>query len=198
MKEIHRGAEAILYRDDNSLIKFRPEKEFRLKEIDDRLRSFRTRREAKILTTLAKHDMNVPLLSHIDEARARLHMEFIDGVKLRDVIEDNPTEWGLRFGKMVGRMHSLDVVHGDLTTSNLLVRNNDLVLIDFGLSQVTKRIEDKAVDLRVLERALESRHCGCMEECFAAVLKGYSEANPASEEVITRFGKVQSRGRNKK
>lgn len=75
-------------------------------------------------------------------------------------------------GEAIGAMHSIDVIHGDLTTSNMLLRRaNDatqaassnlslpsIALIDFGLSYVSTLIEDKAVDLYVLERALASTH----------------------------------------
>ena len=58
-------------------------------------------------------------------------------------------------------MHAIDVIHGDLTTSNMLLRSTSppsIVLIDFGLSYVSSLVEDKAVDLYVLERALASTH----------------------------------------
>ena len=58
-------------------------------------------------------------------------------------------------------MHEAKIVHGDLTTSNMLLRNsqpNHLVMIDFGLSYTTSLAEDMAVDLYVLERAILSTH----------------------------------------
>ena len=64
-------------------------------------------------------------------------------------------------GHSIGRMHAIEVIHGDLTTSNMLLRSSSppsIVLIDFGLSYVSALVEDKAVDLYVLERALASTH----------------------------------------
>lgn len=57
-------------------------------------------------------------------------------------------------------MHDGQIIHGDLTSSNIMLRSpsNDLVLIDFGLGQMKPTIEDKAVDLYVLERAFISTH----------------------------------------
>jgi len=198
MEELHRGAEAILYRDGDELIKIRPLKDFRWADIDTRLRTTRTRREAKILNTLAKNNIPVPKLLHVDEPRSQINMEFIEGHKLCNILDQDPRTLGFKFGGMVGRIHALDVIHGDLTTSNAIVRNNELVMIDFGLSFVSRRIEDKAVDLRVLERALASRHYDNVEECFTAVLEGYRRANPEHEQVLNQFETVQSRGRNKR
>ena len=66
---------------------------------------------------------------------------------------------GATIGKQLAEMHSLDLIHGDLTTSNMLLRpNGSLVWIDFGLSYISNLPEDKAVDLYVLERAISSTH----------------------------------------
>ncbi|KAG6853803.1 hypothetical protein C0991_001253 [Blastosporella zonata] len=89
-------------------------------------------------------------------------------------------------GIELAKMHSADVVHGDLTTSNMMLRHpssflsddpeirTELVLIDFGLSYVSSLVEDKAVDLYVLERAFSSTHPDS-EPLFASVLTAYSE-----------------------
>lgn len=74
-------------------------------------------------------------------------------------------ELGNIIGKSIGKMHYTDVVHGDLTTSNMMIVENeseihDIILIDFGLGMTRPVIEDKAVDLYVLERALISTHPG--------------------------------------
>ncbi len=61
-------------------------------------------------------------------------------------------------------MHEAGVVHGDLTTSNIMIKNDEnhsIVFIDFGLASTQPNIEDKAVDLYVLERAFISTHPGC-------------------------------------
>lgn len=68
-------------------------------------------------------------------------------------------------GKGIGAMHDSDVIHGDLTTSNILVRSSgedgtfdQVVFVDFGLGAMKATNEDKAVDLYVLERAFVSTH----------------------------------------
>ena len=62
-------------------------------------------------------------------------------------------------GKTINNVHDLGIIHGDLTTSNMIIRNDkQIVLIDFGLSYYKDSAEDKAVDLYVLERAFKSTH----------------------------------------
>ncbi len=70
-------------------------------------------------------------------------------------------------GSAIGKMHDAGVVHGDLTTSNIMIKESApepgflIALIDFGLALMQPSIEDKAVDLYVLERAFISTHPGC-------------------------------------
>lgn len=61
-------------------------------------------------------------------------------------------------GQMILRLHNVNIIHGDLTTSNMMISNDKLYLIDFGLAYTKPNAEDKAVDLYVLERAFVSTH----------------------------------------
>lgn len=95
-------------------------------------------------------------------------MEWIEGTAIREWLEIHTAEVELvtevmrLVGKSVGELHASGVVHGDLTTSNLILRETDgeleVVLIDFGLGSVSVSEEDMAVDLYVLERAFASTH----------------------------------------
>ncbi|KAJ2432712.1 TP53 regulating kinase [Coemansia sp. RSA 2424] len=93
-------------------------------------------------------------------------------------------------------MHSFNIVHGDLTTSNMILgSDNQLVLIDFGLSQISSSTEDKAVDLYVLERAFISTHPNS-ERLFATVLEAYDSSEPARL-ILRRLEDVRQRGRKR-
>ena len=95
-------------------------------------------------------------------------MEWIEGPSIRTWLEAHTDQVELvtqvmkLIGKSVGALHASGVVHGDLTTSNLILRGTeeekDVVLIDFGLGSVSSSEEDMAVDLYVLERAFASTH----------------------------------------
>lgn len=194
---IGQGAEAVLYREENKVLKDRISKEYRAKEIDDSLRKARTRREAKVITKLAEIGVPGPKLLEMDDKNMRISMSFISGDKLRDVLHTNHIELSKEIGRKVAKLHANDIIHADLTTSNMILAD-EIHFIDFGLSFFSAKEEDKAVDLHLLDRALESKHHEIYEECISAVLEGYKEEYPEAEKVLNRLEKVQLRGRNKK
>ena len=126
----------------------------------------------------------------------KIEMEHIDGTKLRDFLHKNHKELSKEIGKKIALLHKNDIIHGDLTTSNMIV-TDEIHFIDFGLSFFSKKPEDKAVDLHLLKRALESKHHSIFEECFDEVIKAYKEEYPDHETVLNRLEKVEKRGRNK-
>ena len=202
MIKIAQGAEAILYKDRGTIIKERLSKAYRLPHLDESLRKFRTRREAKILQKLEELNFPAPHLRDFSDKRMSLVMDFIPGEKLREVLEEEDDYEALakEIGKKVGLLHGKDIIHGDLTTSNMIKHKEtgELFLIDFGLSSFSDKNEDKAVDLHLLDRALESKHYQQYPEIFGKVLEGYKESNPGAAEVLKRFEQVNKRGRNKK
>ena len=101
-----------------------------------------------------------------------------------------------KIGEMIAKMHDNDIIHGDLTTSNMILKNKEIFFIDFGLSFFSKKIEDKAVDIHLLHRALESKHYKVFDKAFKQILKGYKTVKDY-DEVMERFNVVKSRGKNK-
>ncbi|MBI4980450.1 Kae1-associated serine/threonine protein kinase [Candidatus Woesearchaeota archaeon] len=202
MLKIAQGAEAVLYQDGNQVIKERLSKGYRIPEIDEALRKFRTRREAKILQRLDEIKFPAPHLQEFSDKRMSITMDFIPGEKLRDVLEKGDEYQGLakELGMKIGQLHAQNIIHGDLTTSNMLVapETRELSFIDFGLSVFSDKVEDKAVDLFLLDRALESKHYQLYPQVFEEVLKGYKESYPEAGAVLDRFNAVMKRGRNKK
>lgn len=157
----------------------------------------------------------MPAVYFVDEARGEIFMEWIDGQSVRGVLdgilaspggEEKVDAMMVRVGEAVGRLHMADIVHGDLTTSNLMVRRvegdeeeggaGEVVLIDFGLGQVSTQDEDKAVDLYVLERAFSSTHPKA-ERLFGDVLKAYERSWKGSRVVLRRLQDVRMRGRKR-
>ena len=202
MIKIAQGAEAILYKDRGTIIKERLSKAYRLPQLDQSLRQFRTRREAKILQKLEELHFPAPHLREFSDKRMSIVMDFIPGEKLRDIlaIEDDYEILAKEVGNKVGLLHNNDLIHGDLTTSNMIKHGEtgEVMLIDFGLSSFSDKNEDKAVDLHLLDRALESKHHEKYPGIFDKVLQGYKESNPEAAEVLKRFAQVQKRGRNKR
>ena len=189
------GAEAIIERKGNRVLKIRPQKFYRITEIDAALRKYRTRKEASILEKVNAAGICSPKLVSFSDARMEIEMEFVRGKKARDVL--TPL-LACEMGKCVGKLHVRDVIHGDLTTSNFLVYGKKVALLDFGLSLVSTKTEDKAVDLHLLRQALESKHHEIHQECWKEVIRGYKETNKEWKPVLERLAVVEQRGRNKK
>jgi Kae1-associated kinase Bud32 len=202
MQQIAQGAEAIIYLNEDKIIKDRFSKNYRLPQLDEQLRKFRTRREAKILTKLEELNFPAPKLKDFCDKRMSITMDFLPGEKLKDVLGPEKNDFkalAREFGTKVGKLHQNNIIHGDLTTSNVLLHqeNKELHFIDFGLSAFSEKVEDKAVDLFLLDRALESKHYQLYPQVFEAVVEGYKETYPEAEKVLARFAEVKKRGRNK-
>jgi TP53 regulating kinase-like protein len=193
MEKIAEGAEAVLYKVDGKIIKKRIQKSYRIADLDTKLRKYRTRFEAKILRKLARAGVAVPNVLSVDEKGAILELEFIDGQKLRDYLLATKN-WALfaDVGKLVRAMHAENICHGDLTTSNMILKDGKIYLIDFGLAQYSARIEDKAVDLHLLKECLKSKHFDIWEAAWKTFVENYSDAN-----VLKRLAIVEKRGRYK-
>jgi Kae1-associated kinase Bud32 len=125
-------------------------------------------------------------------------MPFVEGNKLSESLDDlrNWKEVCQTIGRNIAKLHDADIIHGDLTTSNMILREGEVIFIDFGLGFQNGRIEDKAVDLYLIKEALEAKHFKRFEEYFAAVLEGY-KLSKSWKEVLKRLEKVEKRGRYK-
>ena len=189
------GAEAIIERTGDSVSKIRIDKKYRLPEIDSVLRKQRTRREANILFKVNNLGISCPKVISVSEKTMTIELEFLSGKKARDVFN---AVLAREIGRIVGQLHSNDVVHGDLTTSNFLLCDGKMFVIDFGLSFVSSKVEDKAVDLHVLSQALESKHHEIHTDCWNESIDGYKETNKDWKLVLDRLNVVEGRGRNKK
>ena len=190
MEPIGAGAEAIIYRDGDKVIKDRVQKGYRHPLLDLDLRQSRTRREAKILQKLP---INGPKLIETDR-KERITMSFVDGVQLKTVL-NKEISWAKVVGERLAKLHGANIIHGDLTTSNMLVKDKELFFIDFGLSFTSTDVEHKAVDIHLFKQALESKHYGVYERAYKEFLKGYKGEH--STNVLERLKVVERRGRNK-
>ena len=193
-KLIAQGAEAKIFLEDGNILKNRFKKSYRIKEIDNRLRGSRTRREAKILHKLQAIGFPAPELIKSDE-KENLFIEKIDGKLIKDVLdESNYKNLCHDIGNKVAILHNNSIIHGDLTTSNMIL-GKEIYFIDFGLSFFSEKAEDRAVDLHLLKEGLESKHYKIWEDCFKCALEAYRKEAKNSHETLKRLEAVEKRGR---
>jgi len=194
------GAEAIVEKINSNVVKkTRTQKKYRLPQLDIHLRKIRTRSEAKILQNLQKNNVLAPILKNSDDKKMIVEMEFIEGDKLRDVFgAKNLKQISMQLGITLANMHNLDIIHSDLTTSNIIFNNKTkkIFLIDFGLAYFSNRTEDKAVDLHLLKQALDSYHYKIADSAFNTIISAYMKG-VKDKEVVARLTVVERRGRNK-
>lgn len=207
MIKIAQGAEAVLYLDKGQIIKERLSKSYRLPHIDDALRKFRTRREAKILQKLEGLNFPAPHLQDFCDKRMSIAMDFIPGEKLKDLLlkdllgrHNEYQKMADEIGEKIAKLHLAGIVHGDLTTSNMIKHHEsgEIIFIDFGLSFFSDKVEDQAVDLFLLDQALATTHSAFYPGIFEKVVEGYKRINSEAVTVFERLEQVKKRGRNKK
>jgi TP53 regulating kinase-like protein len=162
------------------------------------LRRFRQRREEKVIKTLQAAGIPVPKVLASDEKSMTLSVEFISGPKVRDVIAKDPEHYGAALGALLARMHKCGIAHGDPTTSNFIVKDGVVYVIDFGLSVFTKKIEDYAVDMHLLHQVFTGTHTTVADQAWHAATKAYVKEWPDGNRVLDWLEKrVEKRGRNK-
>ncbi|KAK2874617.1 hypothetical protein QQF64_003444 [Cirrhinus molitorella] len=213
---IKQGAEARVYRGTflgrSVIIKERFPKLYRHPEVDEKLTRRRTTQEVRSILRCRRAGINAPVVYFVDYTTHCIFMEdIINSVSVRDHIESaqaserNPQHLQTlvdKIGQILAQMHDEDVIHGDLTTSNMLLvsgtddQNIKLVLIDFGLSYISALPEDKGVDLYVLEKAFLSTHPKT-ETLFERLLKSYTASSKKSSAVIKKLDEVRLRGRKR-
>ncbi|XP_041634892.1 EKC/KEOPS complex subunit TP53RK [Cheilinus undulatus] len=214
---VKQGAEARVYRakflGKQSIVKERFPKRYRHPVLDEKLTHRRTVQEVRSILRCRKAGISTPVVYFVDYTSHCIFLEEIVGsMTVRDHIssaqqsascsETELEQLAERMGQILAKMHDEDVIHGDLTTSNMLLRRgpedgeDDLVLIDFGLSYNSALPEDKGVDLYVLEKAFLSTHPNT-ESLFEKLLKSYTASSKKSAAVIKKLDEVRLRGRKR-
>ncbi|MDD4352859.1 MAG: bifunctional N(6)-L-threonylcarbamoyladenine synthase/serine/threonine protein kinase [Candidatus Nanoarchaeia archaeon] len=190
---ISMGAEAIIRKiNDEELIKDRIKKNYRLEEIDDKLRISRTKIEFSILKKVIQKKILVPKVWDLEKFSFK--MQYLKGELIRDYLHNciNKKKLFKIIGKQINLMHENNIVHGDLTTSNMILVKDDVYFIDFSLGGLSGKLEDKAVDLHLIKQALIAKHNDCWKECFDEILSQYK-----NKEVLNKLKSVEKRGRKK-
>ena len=203
MRFLYKGAEAEIYTATylgrEVVKKHRIPKSYRLKEIDKKLRSSRTKEEAKLMIEARKAGVSVPIIYDINLNESILTMEYLEGDRVKELIkkisDDKRRELCILIGRNIARLHNRGIIHGDITTSNMVFLDGRVYFIDFGLGEINRDIETKGVDLHVLMEAFTSAHSE-YPECFDYVFEGYSmEYDGDPNEIKRKIDEIIKRGR---
>ena len=202
MKPVKRGAEAELYLTEflgrKAILKRRISKRYRIKELDERIRKERTRAEARIIHRAKMAGVRTPIIYDIDMENMEITMEYLDLPRVKDEIErmdsNEKRKLAEAIGHTVAKLHSHGIVHGDLTTSNMLIYNDEIALIDFGLAEITKEKERMASDLRVLKEGWRSAHYKD-ESLVDIIFSSYASSWKEGDDVLRILEKAEKRRR---
>lgn len=209
-KLLCQGAEAKIILSDNFITKDRIKKSYRIPELDEKIRKRRTKSEAKLLEKASKI-INCP--KPLETLKYEIKMPFIDGKKLSEHLDNFPLKQQKqicnKIGESIAKLHEQNIIHSDLTTSNMIYvpnkkdfvstkeddkRKDKVYFIDFGLGFISHKYEDKAVDLHLLKQALEAKHFKNWETLFNEVIKQYKKYSD-SKIILERLKAVEKRGR---
>jgi TP53 regulating kinase-like protein len=200
---IYKGAEAEIclshYLGKEVVQKRRIQKSYRIKEIDRNLISFRTKEESKLISEARSYGVSVPIIYDVDLHNGIITMEYLQGKRIKDILntvdEKKRKQICTMIGTSIAKLHNNNLIHGDITTSNMILQDNKIHFIDFGLGSKNGEIETKGVDLHVLMEAFESTHSQ-YPKCFTYVLEGYKkELTENARLVIKKIQDIVKRGR---
>jgi TP53 regulating kinase and related kinases len=203
---IKKGAEASLYLSEwhqrKAVTKTRIPKRYRPETLDTQIRTYRTVHEPQLMHQAKAAGVPTPLIYMVNVPDATIVMEYIEGVQVKQHL-NNATRAERKkicqkIGELIGKLHKDGLIHGDLTTSNMILTpQSQIYLVDFGLGEKNIELEAKGVDLHLLKRALQSTHFGFWEACFEDVISGYRSVlgDELVEKVYEKIIEIERRGR---
>jgi TP53 regulating kinase-like protein len=203
---LKKGAEASLYLVDwherKVIVKVRVPKKYRAKELDEEIRNYRTVHEPQLMHEAKAAGVSTPLIYMVNVPESSITMEYIEGKQVKQLLnvitKAERYDLCLKIGEFIARLHKHGLIHGDLTTSNIILSAKGLVFfVDFGLGEKNIELEAKGVDLHLLKRALQSTHFQFWEECLQSVLCGYTSVLgvETAEKVYEKIREIERRGR---
>jgi len=200
-----RGAESKLFKKAwfnlPAVFKVRIPKAYRIKELDDYFRKQRTIHEARLLIKAKAAGVRVPIIYEIDLQNATLILEFINGEILKTALPKMTMEERKRtchqLGEDIGRLHAKGIIHGDLTTSNIIKidTKKQIGFIDFGLGFFSDKEEDFGVDFYLFKKAMENTHAEFFAEAWPEIVDGYKKTAPFGKTIEKKMKEIASRGR---
>ncbi|OMJ26005.1 TP53-regulating kinase [Smittium culicis] len=211
LKLTNQGAEARVFECDfygkSAIKKERFSKKYRHPDLDKKLLNSQITMEVRLLNRCLLNKIPVPAVYYVDKRDHVIFMEKIEGVTVKHLLSYKINEMEIpvetlaeQVAIVLAQIHDNNVIHGDLTTSNMIYNkeknDSNVTLIDFGLGFISDVAEDKAVDLYVFERALSSTAPNC-HDFLASFYSTYTKLSKNSKSVLTRLEDVRMRGRKR-
>ncbi len=202
-----KGAESDIleksYLGEDAILKKRVSKSYRVKEIDNKIRKMRTKSESKLISDIKTCGVKSPVLFDVNLEDESILMEKIHGNLVKDIMDslssDDRFNLAKKIGYNIGLMHNKDIIHGDITSSNMMVDDEgNFVFLDFGLGSYSDLVEDKATDLLVLKKSFQSIDYEIANETFDWILDGYIgsyEDDLNKNMILNKIKEIESRGR---
>lgn len=182
MYRFHRGAEADLFLTEvgpwKAVVKRRVRKKYRIPQLDQRIRSERTIREANALRDAKKAGVRAPSVLSVNLGDFTIVMSFVEGETARSCLDQLPRreQAGVLYeiGQQIGALHETGLVHGDMTTSNIIISRSGLpFILDFGMSSYSSDPEDRGTDLHLLQRSISTSHALDSRRSEKLIREGY-------------------------
>jgi TP53 regulating kinase-like protein len=184
------------------VMKKRVPKAYRNPDLDLMIRTSRTIHEARLLHEAKIAGVATPTVFLVDIPNTTIVMEYVGGDLVKTILDrmvkKEREELLVQVGRSVGKLHKFGIIHGDLTTSNMIMTPEGRVLfIDFGLGELKGDVEKMGTDLHLLERALESTHYKIAKRCFKCMMRGYVEevGEDKAKDVLKRIQEIRARAR---
>ena len=201
-----KGAEASLYLGEwhglKVIIKVRVPKKYRPPELDTQIRMYRTVHEPQLMHEAKAAGVPTPFIYMVNVPEASITMQYVEGQQIKKLLNQATEERRLELcgaiGELIGKLHRRGLIHGDLTTSNMILNlEGKIYFVDFGLGEKNIEVEAQGVDLHLMKRALQSTHYKFWEDCFKAVQFGYTQVLGAesAEKVYEKIREIEKRGR---
>ena len=206
LTSLHRGAEADLSLATigpwRVVIKRRVRKEYRTPSLDEQIRHDRTISEASRIHEAKTAGAKVPSIVGVDVENNAIVMTHLDGTVARERLDDmsiNDARKLLRsIGEQIGLLHTAGIVHGDLTTSNVIVSpSGEPFIVDFGMSRRSTEPEDRGVDLHLLQRSIVASHNKDSSSMMNSMIRGYEQTagKKAASSTWRKAREIARRGR---
>jgi len=203
---LKKGAEASLFLTEwhgrRVVVKVRIPKKYRPAALDEQIRTYRTVHEPQLMHEAKAAGVPTPLIYMVNVPEASIIMEYVEGQQIKQLINRIPQgrrdELCVAIGELIGKLHKQGLIHGDLTTSNMILNPEDKIyFVDFGLGEKNVEVEAQGVDLHLMKRALQSTHYQFWEDCFKNVMRGYSSVLgvESAEKVYEKIREIERRGR---